>query len=327
MTDHSAVSTPASPRPRMRQLRLVGMRWAAEGVCLLDLEDVDRQSLGQAQAGAHVDLALPNGLVRQYSLVTVGSDLKTLTVGVKRDATSRGGSAYIHELLRLGTVLEVSEPRCNFELNEAAAHTVLIAGGIGITPIWAMVQRLRQLEVSWELHYATRNRGEAAFLRELADLGEVSLHFDDEQDRRFLDVAGIIRGAPIGSHFYCCGPAPMLAVFEQACASFPPEQVHVEYFAPKSEADLEGGFTVRLARSGMTLQVQPGQSILDTVRNAGIDSPSACEQGVCGSCETRVLGGTPDHRDSVLTDSEREKGATMMICCSGSKSPELVLDL
>jgi ferredoxin-NADP reductase len=265
---------------------------------------------------------------RQYSLVHPCEQPLSYVVGVKLDPRSRGGSRFMHEQLRVGTALAVSAPRNNFPLDEGAAHSVLIAGGIGITPIWAMVQRLEQLgRSSWELWYSCRSRADAAFLRELAPFGDrIHLHLDDEA-QRLMDVGSIVAKAALHAHLYCCGPAPMLAAFEDAAKGRPPQKVHVEHFAPVQAAATGGGFVVQLARSGQEITVQPGASILDALRANGVSIESSCLQGVCGYCEVPVLEGEVDHRDSILTPSERASNSTMMVCCSGAKSARLVLDI
>lgn len=308
-------------------VRLSAIRYAAKDIHLFEFEAVDGRLLPAATAGAHIDIAMPGGLVRQYSLVCSEPAASTYTVAIKRDPNSRGGSAYMHDVARVGMELEVSAPRNHFPLVEDAPHTVLIAGGIGITPIWAMAQRLEELGRSWELHFACRARNEAAFLDRLADRANVRFHADVDYDGMPMDLAAIIRDAARDAHFYCCGPKPMLAVFEQVTAAIPSARVHVEYFAAKHEAALAGGFTVELARSGVVLKVPAGATILDVLREAGHDVAFACEQGLCGECETRVLGGVPDHRDSILNDQERAENQTMMICCSGAKSDRLILDI
>lgn len=300
---------------------------AARDTNLYTFERPDRAPLPGAQPGAHIGLILPNGVERQYSLVNYGADLSEYVVGVKLDPKSRGGSIFMHNQLRVGTTLPILAPRNNFPLAEDAAHTVLMAGGIGITPIYCMIQRLIELRRPWELFYSCRSRADAAFRRELERHPEAHFHFDDEHEGRVLAIPTIIPTLPKNAHLYCCGPGPMLAAFEAATAGWPPAQIHVEYFTPKFAASQEGGYIVELARSKKELIVPTGKSILQIVREAGIDVPFSCEEGICGACETRVISGTPDHRDSILTESERKQSTTMMICCSGSKSPRLVLDL
>ena len=283
--------------------------------------------LPAAEPGAHIDLHLANGMVRQYSLTRPDPAPTQYILGIKRDAASRGGSKYIFDQLKVGTILKVSAPLNHFALDPTAAHSVLIAGGIGITPIWAMVQALQAAGRSWELYFSCRSRGDMAFFDVLRGMTHARLHFDDEANGAFLDIAAIAAGAPKGAHFYCCGPTPMLKAFEDAMQGRPPEQVHVEYFTPKEQPNLAGGYVVVLTRSGREFQIPPGKSILTVLRDAGIDVPYSCEEGICGSCETTVISGSPDHRDSIMTERERARSKTMMICCSGSKGERLVLDL
>ena len=308
-------------------LRLTGIRYAAQDINLYEFRRPEGAALPPAEPGAHIDLHLPTGLLRQYSLVTADGDPSAYVVGIKRDRGSRGGSAYIHEQLKVGQTLEIGGPRNNFPLNEDAAHTVLIAGGIGITPIRCMAQRLAKRGRPYELHYACRARHEAAFLDELQRLDAVRLHFDTESGGRFLDVAAIVAAAPPGTHFYCCGPLPMLDGYMAATAHLPPDTVHAEYFSAKEAAAVEGGFVVELHRTGRSFAVPPGKTILQALRDGGVDAPYSCEEGICGACQVTVMAGTPDHRDSILSEAEQQAGGTMLICCSGSKSDRLVIDL
>jgi ferredoxin-NADP reductase len=306
---------------------LTTIRLAARDTNLYTFERPDGGILPEVTPGAHIILKLPSGVERQYSLTNYGSGLKEYVVGVKLDPASRGGSLYMHNQLRVGMRIPIDGPVNNFPLAEDAEHVVLLAGGIGVTPIYCMVRRLNELGKSWELHYSTRSRADAAFLEELEQHGQAHFHFDDEHAGKFLDVPGIVKAAPANAHLYCCGPKPMLDAFEKAAAGRDPDHIHVEYFTPKYEAADEGGFTVVLARSHKEVQIPKGKTILQVVREAGVDVPYSCEEGICGACETHVIEGIPDHRDSVLTESERKTNSTMMICCSGSKSPRLVLDL
>lgn len=284
-------------------------------------------TLPPSEAGAHIGVHLPNDLVRQYSLLIPDATPNSYSIGVKLDANSTGGSKYMIEQMKLGDALQIEAPRNNFPLEEKASESLFFAGGIGITPIQCMVQRLEQLKQPWKLCYATQSRSDAAFLSELEKLDNVHLHFDDEQNG-FLDIAQALQnmGASPTSHLYCCGPTPMLEAFEKASVGYPSSQVHIEYFTSKEESATEGGYVVELSRSKIEMFVPEGKTILDTLRDAGVDAPSSCEEGVCGCCEMKVLSGTPDHRDVILSESERAANDTMMICCSGSKSPRLVLD-
>lgn len=313
-------------------LQLRAIRHQADGIHTFEFSRPDGGALPAFTPGAHIDLHLANGLVRSYSLCNGSEETHRYVVGINRDRASRGGSAFVHDKLRVGEILQIGEPRNNFVLNEDAAHTVLIAGGIGITPLWCMVQRLASLGKTWELHYCARSRKNAAFVGELLAVtgsstrGRVHLHFDDELQGQLLDMAMAVAATDAGSHFYCCGPAPMLEAFEKATAQLPAEQVHVEYFTAKEAPALNGGFKIDLARSGKVLDVPPGRSILDVLLDAGVDVPYSCKEGVCASCETRVLAGVPDHRDLILTKEEQARNNVMMVCCSGSKTPTLVLD-
>jgi len=307
-------------------MRLTAIRYAAQSVNLLEFRRADGAVLPPIEPGAHVDLSLPNGMTRQYSLVTADEDGTAYVVAVKRDLASRGGSVFIHDHLRVGQIIQVGGPRNNFPLQADAAHTVLFAGGIGITPIWCMAQRLEKLGAPYELHYACRDRGDAAFLAELERLSRVHIHFDSEAGG-FLDLEAIVDRAAAGAHFYCCGPTPMLKAFERATQGIAPANVHVEYFTNAQSAATAGGYEVQLHESGRRFSIPSGKSILHALIDAGLDVPYSCEQGICGACETAVVSGTPDHRDSVLSEEERWAGKTMMICCSGSKSPLLVLDI
>jgi tetrachlorobenzoquinone reductase len=215
---------------------------------------------------------------------------------------------------------------------ENAEHVVLIAGGIGITPIWCMTQQLIALKRPWTLHYSCRTRDDMAFLDTLNTLDpqSVHLHFDDEADGKFLDLAAAIAAAPADTHFYCCGPNPMLKAFEAAAASRPRSNVHVEYFTPKDEAAATtgtGGFWVDLARSGEEYFIPEGKKILEVLFDAGVDVDYSCELGICGACETRVISGVPIHHDSVLSEEEQATNEKVMICCCGCSTERLVLDM
>lgn len=307
-------------------MRLVSIRYAARDTHLYEFARPDGGVLPDATPGSHIGLHLPNGLMRQYSLVSASAAPASYVVGIKRDAQSRGGSRYVHESLRVGTVIDVEPPRNNFTLVEDASETVLFAGGIGITPIKSMVERLTALGRDWRLYYCCRSREDAAFHAELAATARVHWHFDAEAGRVF-DMAAALARVGREAHVYCCGPAPMLAAFESATADRPRDRVHVEYFTAKHEAATAGGYTVRLAKSGREFPIAEGQRILHVLRDSGIDVAYSCEEGICGACETRVVSGTPDHRDSILSESERAGGKTMMICCSGSKTATLELDI
>jgi ferredoxin-NADP reductase len=306
----------------------------ARDTSAFEFRPVDGAPLAPFTAGAHVDLVLPNGVRRSYSLCNPQEERHRYVVGVKKATPSRGASIYLHDQLRVGAEIDIALPRNNFPLVESAPHSVLIAGGIGITPIRSMLQRLVALGASWELHYASRTRKDAAFLDELgplaaADPSQVSLTFDHEPGGRMLDLGEIVAAAPPGSHFYACGPAPMLDAYEAATARLLRERVHLERFTGAGEAVRANGsgFDVALARSERTLHVSADKSILDVLLDEGVDVAFSCMDGVCGSCKVEVLEGLPDHRDVVLSTEERAANRTMMVCCSRAFSERLVLDL
>lgn len=312
------------------QLMIRSRRMEAEDVVSLELVDECGEPLPPFTAGAHIDLVLGNGCSRSYSLVNDPAERDRYVIAVNKDPASRGGSRYVHEVLQAGQSIEVRGPRNNFELVENAPLVVLFAGGIGVTPLRCMIQRMEALGRPWMLHYAARSRVRCAFLDEVAALearhsGRVHLHFDDEAGGRPMDIAARIAASPADAHLYCCGPNPMMRAFEAATAGRPPETVHVEYFTAQHDAACAGGFQVVLARSQRTVFVKKGQSILDTLLDAGVDVANCCREGVCGTCQTTVIDGQPDHRDSYLTPPERKN--SMMVCCSGSLSDKLVLDL
>ena len=307
------------------RLRLVRIEYAATAINVYEFRHPEGAALPPFEAGAHIDLHLGNGLVRQYSLMNPPGERHRYVVAIKRDPNSRGGSVRAHEALHVGDSVEVSAPRCHFPLDEQRVHSVLIAGGIGITPIACMAQRLHAVGRDFELHYSVKRRDEAALLEVLSG-PQLHLHVDEEQGG-LIDIAGLVARVPAGAAVYCCGPAPMLEAFERAARARPGLAWRVEHFTPVAEAAHEGGFNVRLAASSRDVFVPAGQTILEALRDAGLDVPSSCEQGICGTCETRVISGRPDHRDSLLSDDEKRSNKTMMICCSGSLGGELVLDL
>jgi tetrachlorobenzoquinone reductase len=302
------------------------IRVEAETVWSFELASVSGAPLPAYAPGSHIDLYIPDGTVRQYSLTNI-SDGDHYDIAISLDRNSRGGSRWFHECARPGMRLDVGVPRNSFPLTADAARSVFFAGGIGITPIRAMVKSLEKAGRAWTLHYAARTRSAAAFVDEFEALGaKVQLHFDDLAGCLF-DMTEAVAQAPTDAHLYCCGPEPMIAAFLEAAKDRPQDHVHVEYFTPAPVKAGEGGFLVELARSGGTVEVRPDQTILDAVLAAGIPAAYSCRNGLCGTCETRVLAGEPDHRDLILSEAERQQGRTMMICCSRAKSASLTLDL
>jgi vanillate O-demethylase ferredoxin subunit len=316
----------------LRKLRVKRISYEAESINSYELVLPEGGDLAPFTAGSHIDLHLQNGLIRSYSLVNDQSERHRYVIAVNKDDSGRGGSSFVHNTIKAGDLLTISAPRNNFALHEQAEHSVMIAGGIGITPLMSMIRRLETLARPWELFYAARTRRAAAFLDDLdavsAD-GHSNLHFDfdDERAGRIFDLATIVANAPAHAHLYCCGPLPLLEAFEKATAGRPAGQVHVEYFQARQAAAIDGGFEIRLVRSNRTIAVEPGKTILDAVLDAGVMANYSCAEGVCGTCETRVIEGMPDHRDLFLSPEEKATNKTIMICCSGSKSGTLVLDL
>jgi tetrachlorobenzoquinone reductase len=329
--DEQQTGSGATPRAASLNARIRTIRHEAERVLSIELVPSNDEAFPLFTPGAHIDLHLPNGITRSYSLLNSPDDSGRYVIGVLNDANSRGGSRYVHEQLRCGSIIGIGQPRNNFALDESAASTVLIAGGIGITPMLCMYRRLRETGRHVRLVYCTRSRQQASFLDELATLGgDVQLHVDDEHDGRPFDLGAFLAQQSEDVHAYCCGPNAMLNAFETACAAAGIRHVHIERFAANAAAASaapQTGYTVELARSGKTLAVPAGKALLDVLLEADVDVDYSCREGLCGACETKVLGGCPEHRDSVLTQSERNAGNVMMICVSGAKSPTLVLDL
>ncbi|WP_244206606.1 PDR/VanB family oxidoreductase [Streptomyces swartbergensis] len=308
-------------------VRVGAKETAADGVVALTLHAADGQPLPAWEPGAHVDLILGSAATRQYSLCGDPADRHTFRLGVLRDPNGSGGSLHVHDQLKEGDTVRIRGPRNNFPLVEAERY-LFIAGGIGITPILAMLRAAEAAGAGWQLVYGGRQRVSMAFLDELAGYGDrVTVWPQDEKG--FIDLDGLLGVPQPDTKVYCCGPEPLLAAVEQKCAAWPREALHVERFVakPLSEPVLNEAFEVHLAQSDLTLSVSPDRSILAAVEEAGIGVLSSCQEGTCGTCETTVLEGEPDHRDSVLDSAAREAGDRMMICVSRSCTKRLVLDL
>ena len=315
------------------QALVFNLRHEAPGIVSVELRPVAPATAFPAvEAGAHIDLHLAPGLVRSYSLINPGESHRHV-VAVLRNRASRGGSRHVHEQLRVGQLITIGAPRNHFRLDEAAPRSVLLAGGIGITPVYAMLQRLAALQRPAHLIYCARTRAEAAFVAEIESLvaGGTALslhfHFDDEQGAP-PDLVQRLGGRPKDTHFYCCGPGLMLDAYERACEQLGQANVHLERFAAAVQpaAPMTEGYCVELRKSGRTVQVAPGVALLDALLDAGLNPEFSCREGVCGACETRVISGDVDHRDHLLTRQEHAANKTMMICVSGCRSGSLVLD-
>ena len=313
---------------RTRRLVVADRRDEADGVVSLTLRSPDGAALPSWQPGAHVDLLLPNGLERQYSLCGDLSDTGSWRIGVLREPDGRGGSEFIHSRLKTGSDVEVRGPRNHFELLPAERY-LFIAGGIGITPILPMLDAATTAGAQWSLLYGGRSRASMAFTDELAARFGDRVSIRPQDRYGLLDLAAYLGAPQPRTRVYCCGPAGLLDAVLDYCEAHGWPEPHIERFEPKPAADsgADQPFEVVLSRSGRTLQVPADASILDVVREAGISVLYSCTEGTCGTCETDVLDGAPDHRDSVLSSAEQAAGDTMMICVSRAKGDRLVLDL
>ena len=312
-----ALENPTSGRPRSRALRLLvaSHETVADGVVQLRLEGRD---LPRWEPGAHLDLVLPSGLVRQYSLCGDPEDTSSYTVATRLIEDGRGGSREVHEQVTEGMELEVRGPRNRFPLVEAPSY-VFVVGGIGITPVLPMLRALGQ-DTEWRLVYGGRTRASMPFLEELEKLGGDRVTVIAEDEDGLPDLDGLLAGTAEDAAVYCCGPEGLIAAVEER---FP--QVRLERFTPRTSADGNGAFEVELRRSGRTLTVPADSTVLAAVRAELPDTAYSCEQGFCGTCQQRVLEGEVEHRDELLTDAERAD--SMLICVSRARSERLVLDM
>jgi cytochrome P450/ferredoxin-NADP reductase len=308
-------------------LRVAARREVAEGVVELTLTDPTGAQLPSWTAGAHVELILGPSLTRQYSLCGSPTDESSWKIGVLREPNGRGGSAHVHAKLTEGSPVRVRGPRNHFPLVPSPRYQ-FIAGGIGITPILAMIEAAEARGAQWNLLYGGRSRASMAFLDKLESDERVTVWPQDENG--LLDLPSVLGATRPDTLVYCCGPGALLDAVEEGCASWPDGSLHLERFAAKkveAPEDALDSFQVECARSGLTVTVSEGKSIYGELEDAGVDVLGSCMEGVCGTCEADVLEGTPDHRDSILSKSERERGATIMLCVSRSLSKKLVLDV
>ncbi|BAI75663.1 vanillate monooxygenase (plasmid) [Azospirillum sp. B510] len=318
----------------MMELLVTRVRLIAEDIRLFELTRPDGGPLPAFTAGAHIDVRVADGLVRQYSLCNSPEERHRYVIAVLRDPASRGGSIAMHDRVQEGDRLEVGEPRNLFPLNETAGKTLLFAGGIGITPILCMAERLVTLGRPFDLHYAARTRNRMAFRERFIAppfAGRSWLWFDDAPATERLDARRILADPAADAHLYVCGPAPFIAhILETATAQgWAEERLHREYFgaAPAPAVSQDGAFEVEIASTGAVYRVGPEERVIDVLAGQGIEIPVSCEQGVCGTCVTPVLSGIPDHRDLFLTEAERAANDRFTPCCSRARSGRLVLDL
>ncbi len=318
----------------MTQLKVtvVARREEAEGIASFELAREDGAPLPAFSAGSHIDVVLPNGLTRQYSLCNNDTENHRYRIAVLRDEMSRGGSVSMHEDVKQGDTLSISEPRNHFPMAHAQ-RSILFAGGIGVTPLLCMAQRLAALGADFEMHYSTRSPQRTAFREEIAAgpfAGRVQFHFDDGARAQMLNLPAVLGLPEPGTHLYVCGPSGFITYVTQIAQGmgWTSDQVHVEYFAAeKHDTSADRAFEVKLASSGKVIPVAAGQTVIQALAAQGVEVLTSCEQGVCGTCITRVLEGECDHRDMYFTDEEKAKNDQFTPCCSRAKSPVLVLDL
>ncbi|MBS0440423.1 MAG: oxidoreductase [Proteobacteria bacterium] len=305
----------------------------AEDICSLELVSADGAPLPAFAAGSHVDVQLPGGPTRQYSLCNDPAETHRYLIAVLRDPRSRGGSAAVHERVNVGDTLVISAPKNHFALAHDASSHLLLAGGIGVTPLLCMAERLAHAGADFEMHYCTRSPARTAFRQRIAAsafAARVAFHFDDGEAAQKLDIAALLAAPRAGRHLYVCGPKGFMdAVLGSARAQgWPQAQIHYEFFgADAAPAAGDGGFEVMLASSGRVIKVAPDRSVVQALAEAGVSVATSCEQGVCGTCLTRVIEGEPDHRDLYLTPQEQAANDQFLPCCSRAKSARLVLDL
>ncbi|HVK31182.1 MAG TPA: PDR/VanB family oxidoreductase [Burkholderiaceae bacterium] len=322
--------------PSTLRVRVARKTVEALDICSFELTSVDGKPLPAFSAGSHVDVHVPNAggnLTRQYSLCNDPAESHRYLIGVLKDPATRGGSKAMHERVKEGDVFEISTPKNHFALAHEAKHHLLLAGGIGVTPILCMAERLAVMGGSFEMHYCTRSKERTAFIDRIASskyASQVTHHFDDGADAQKLDISALLVTPQPGTHVYVCGPKGFMdAVLATArAAGWPEAQLHYEFFgAAPTATDSDGSFEVQLASSGRIVVVPKDQTVAQALAAAGVEVMTSCEQGVCGTCITRVLEGAPDHRDLYFTPEEHAANDQFTPCCSRSKSARLVLDL
>lgn len=318
----------------MHQLsvKVASKRVEAIDVVSLELVSADGQALPVFTAGAHIDVYVPGGLIRQYSLLNDCTESSRYLIGVLRDQNSRGGSVAVHDRIQVGDVIQISEPRNRFALMPAQ-RSLLFAGGIGVTPILCMARRLQAVQSDFEFHYCSRSLDRAAFHDEIVRsdfAGRTRFHFDDDASTR-MDLDAILSAPHEQTHLYVCGPTGFIdyVVAHAQTAGWPTSQIHLERFAVAEHIEplaSDQTFQVKLASTGEIFDIPPGEPITKVLDRQGVFIPVSCEEGICGTCLTGVVEGVPDHRDSYLTDEEHAANDQFTPCCSRSKTPLLVID-
>ena len=316
----------------MQELKVERVTDATSRIRMFELAALDGGALPPFTAGAHIDVELGNGEERSYSLLNDQGETHRYVIAVLREPAGRGGSAWMHDVLREGDVLRATEPSNDFRLSEAGEHHILIAGGIGITPILSMAARLRELGRDYHLHYCTRERGETAFVDEIEQRhgDRATFYFDNGDFTQGLDVKTLLRTRPSAAHVYVCGPAGLIRATREAGSDWPSGTVHYELFKGSgvdvATGALDQPFDVVLKRQGRTLRIPSDRSILDVLKDEGVKVRALCREGICGTCRVEVISGDVDHRDDCLDDDDREEA--MQVCVSRAKPGQtLVLDL
>lgn len=314
------------------QVRVQSIRRTADDIVAVELVSLTDDALPAFEAGAHIDVHLPGSIIRQYSICNAPQDRSRYVLGVLKARESRGGSLAVHALQQ-GDVIEIGTPRNQFSLVPGARHSIFIAGGIGITPILSMAQALSTEDASFELHYCVRAHGQIAFSEQLTSAAlatRIFIHSDSDRPEAKLDLDGLLDRAAPDIHLYVCGPVGFIEmVIEHAKRrAWTAECLHREFFSPaESSADDSSPFELVLARSGLRIPVASNETALTALRSAGIDIPTACEQGICGTCLTHVIEGVPDHRDEFFTEEEKARNDQFLPCCSRARTSHLVIDL
>lgn len=330
------MNAPTTERSALAHLELVlrQVRMEATGINSYEFVDPDGNELPGFTAGAHIDVHIAPGVIRQYSLCNDPQERHRYVVAVLRDETGRGGSRGMHETLRVPNRIKVSVPRNNFTLAEVASKFILLAGGIGVTPLKAMVHHLESKRIDYDLHYCAKGPQYAAFeaeLKSIARSGKIYCHFDGGNPKNGLDIVKLLKHPEPDTHIYYCGPAGFMQACADAAAHWPQELVHCEHFkAPVQKAPAASdapvvGYLVELAQSGKKLTVAPDQNLAEVLQQAGAPVETSCQSGLCGTCKVRYLAGVVDHQDFILDESERQ--SVMTPCVSRCSGGTLVLDL